>query len=131
MADHRWDYPAVAGATSSLVFVKGARFSGDPQSLSLNQDTGKTLGSVRWAKNYGAASHLWQFSVAFYAAHASDIDLADVLSWIETVSVGAVNSFVWSDSAGVQRTVRIIDAEFSFPEFGHDTQSCIFTLEKQ
>lgn len=130
MANHRWDYTPVTGAASSLVFTEGARLSGDSQGLKLNQETTLTKGGTRQAKSYGAAKHIWQFTVIFFASSTS-IDLADILNWIENVSVGAVNAFVWTDENSTARTVRILSAEFTFPEFGHNTQSCTFQLEEQ
>lgn len=131
MANHRFDYPTVIGATSSLEFTEGARLSGDTPSLKSNQDTALTLGGTRTAKSYSAAKDIWPLTVIFYCDHATLIDFISVKAWIESVANWAVNPFVWIDENSVARTVRIINDEFTFPKFGHNTQSCTFQLEEQ
>jgi hypothetical protein len=130
MSDHRFDYPTAAAPTSSRIFTQGARLAGDTPALKLMQETGLTTGGTRRTKNYGDAKHVWPLTVIFYTSHATLVDFDDMLTWIEDVAEGAVNSFEWTDENAVVRTVKIINDDFTFPKFGHDTQSCTLQLEE-
>ncbi len=132
MSDHRFDYPtAGAGSTSSIVFTLGARLVGDTPRLMLLQDSDLAKGGTRRSKSYGSAKHVWPLTVIFYSSHATLADFADLLSWIETVAIGAVNSFQWTDESGTVRTVRLINEGFEFPKFSVDCQSCQLLLEEE
>ena len=58
-----------------------------------------------------------------------ETDLADVIDFIDNVAEGGVNTFDWTDSEEVVRTVQIANDDFTFKRFGEDTFCCTFLLE--
>lgn len=102
----------------------------DAPGLELIQKIRRTLGGTKRVKSYGDAREVWPLTTIFAIAGASEADFADVWAWIKTTVNGGVNTFQWTDSAAVVRTVRMVnEGKLSFPKFGHDSMSFTWMLE--
>lgn len=130
MGDHRFDYPTAAASTSSLVWVRGAQLVADTPGLELNQKIRKSTGGTTRVKKYGDPNEVWPLTTIYAIGSGDEADWADVWTWIKTVCAGGVNTFEWTDSAGVVRTVRMVnDGKLSFPKFAYGTMSFTWMLE--
>jgi hypothetical protein len=130
MSVHRFDYPTAAAPTASLVFTRGARLVADTPSLRLNQEVDRAKGGTPMARNYGPVVRIYPFTAILTLASESEADFEDMVTWIEDVAEGAVNTFEWTDENSVVHTVRIMNTgEIPFPKFGWDSVSCTLQLE--
>jgi hypothetical protein len=122
VADHRFDYPSAAAPSVSLTFPRGGPMVADaPRIVNHTVTTRRTQDGdlLSWAR--GSGRRVYPYTIRFLMSSATETDLDDVISFIDTTAQWSHNAFDWTDSAGTVRRVRIINdpaSGLSFEVFG-------------
>jgi len=134
MANNTFKYPTSISPTLTRTFdTKGHLVDGSDFTLRPNQKTGLSVGGTRYAESFGANKQVYQFTfIVPITKVVSEMDQADMVTFFATV-LGAVESFVWTDENGTERTVRCISEEISFQTLVNAPKyrKCTLQLEVQ
>ena len=122
MADNTFDYPSAVSPLVTLTFPRGGPIVADaPRIVNHTVTTRRTQDGdlLSWAR--GSGRRVYPYTIRFLMTSATETDLDDVISFIDTTVCWSLNAFDWTDRDGTVRRVRIINdpsSGLSFEVFG-------------